>query len=100
MNSCTCFVTDPETWFRYGDAVEQGSQLEPNPDCPVHFQKSHIITTNGHGFCVQRCAECDDLIGATDVYIVSEADWRARHVECPACPFCGDAHQHHGRCLL
>lgn len=34
---CTCWVTDESTWTRYGDAVEPGSQMEPNPDCPEHF---------------------------------------------------------------
>lgn len=36
LNMCTCFVTDPSTWFYYGSAVEPGSQMEPNPLCPVH----------------------------------------------------------------
>lgn len=34
---CTCFVTPERTWTRYGSAVEPGSQMEPNPECPVHF---------------------------------------------------------------
>lgn len=34
---CKCFVTPEETWTRYGSAVEPGSQMEPNPDCRVHF---------------------------------------------------------------
>ena len=34
---CECFVTPEETWTRYGSAVEPGSQMEPNPDCRVHF---------------------------------------------------------------
>jgi hypothetical protein len=34
---CTCWVTDESTWTRYGSAVEPGSQMEPNPDCPEHF---------------------------------------------------------------
>tara|TARA_Y100000593_G_scaffold22699_1_gene45201 strand:+ start:410 stop:625 length:216 start_codon:yes stop_codon:yes gene_type:complete len=33
---CECFVRDPSTWFYYVSAVEPGSQLEWNPDCPVH----------------------------------------------------------------
>lgn len=33
---CTCFVTPESTWFRYGSAVEPGSQMEYNPDCLVH----------------------------------------------------------------
>lgn len=36
-DKCTCFWTDPSTWTRYGDAVEPGSQMEPNPECPLHF---------------------------------------------------------------
>jgi hypothetical protein len=36
---CTCYWTDPSTWFVYYGAVEPGSQMEPNPDCPVHFGK-------------------------------------------------------------
>lgn len=34
---CTCFWTDPATWTYYGSAVEPGSQMEPNPECAVHF---------------------------------------------------------------
>lgn len=34
---CSCWVTDESTWTRYGSAVEPGSQMEPNPDCPEHF---------------------------------------------------------------
>jgi hypothetical protein len=37
MDECTCFVTPEHTWFRYGSAVEPGSQMEWNPDCPVHL---------------------------------------------------------------
>jgi hypothetical protein len=36
---CTCYWTDPKDWFYYGSAVEPGSQMEPNPDCPVHFPR-------------------------------------------------------------
>lgn len=34
---CICWVTDERSWTRYGSAVEPGSQMEPNPDCPEHF---------------------------------------------------------------
>lgn len=34
---CICWVTDESTWTRYGSAVEPGSQMEPNPECPEHF---------------------------------------------------------------
>ena len=37
MSVCTCYVTAESMWTVYGGAVEPGSQLEPNPDCPVHF---------------------------------------------------------------
>lgn len=37
--SCTCYWTDPKYWFVYYGAVEPGSQMEPNPDCPAHFPK-------------------------------------------------------------
>lgn len=33
---CTCFWTDPKTWFYYGSAVEPGSQMQWNPECPAH----------------------------------------------------------------
>lgn len=36
-DGCTCFITPERTWFRYGSAVEPGSQVEPNPDCKKHF---------------------------------------------------------------
>lgn len=34
---CTCILTDPKTWTTHAGAVEPGSQMEPDPDCPVHF---------------------------------------------------------------
>lgn len=34
---CTCYMTDPSTWFHYGGAVEPGSQWEPNYECFKHF---------------------------------------------------------------
>ncbi|BDZ52787.1 hypothetical protein GCM10025867_50280 (plasmid) [Frondihabitans sucicola] len=37
MDECTCYPTDPKTWTRHGSAVEPGSMLEPNDECPVHF---------------------------------------------------------------
>ena len=36
-DDCTCWVTPESQWFRYGSAVEPGSAMEPNPDCPEHF---------------------------------------------------------------
>lgn len=39
-DDCTCFVTPEYMWFRYGSAIEPGSQMEPNPECPVHFPES------------------------------------------------------------
>lgn len=43
MTECTCFVTGERYWFRYGSAVEPGSQMEPNPECPVHFPEETCI---------------------------------------------------------
>jgi hypothetical protein len=37
VSECTCFVTDEKYWFRYGSAVEPGSAMEQNPECPVHI---------------------------------------------------------------
>lgn len=36
MAECTCFITDERYWFRYGSAVEPGSQMEWNPECAEH----------------------------------------------------------------
>lgn len=33
---CECWVTPESDWFRYGSAVEPGSQVEWNPECPMH----------------------------------------------------------------
>ena len=35
-SQCQCFWTDPKDWYVYYGAVEPGSQMERNPDCPVH----------------------------------------------------------------
>ena len=101
MNSCTCFVTDPETWFRYGDATEPGSQLEPNPDCLVHF-RVHVIYRTSRGYCTEPCAECGTLISDAKPYIILEKDWLPRHVVCFQCPTCSDVHlpPYDGSCLL
>lgn len=50
---CICFWTDPSTWTRYGSAVEPGSQMEPNPECPVHFPESESPVWPAHG-----CTDC------------------------------------------
>ena len=36
---CTCWPTAPQSWTRYGDAIEPGSTLEPDPDCVKHFPR-------------------------------------------------------------
>jgi len=41
---CSCFVTPEKYWFRYGGAVETGSQMEWNPDCPVHLAAVPVST--------------------------------------------------------
>lgn len=38
-NGCSCYWVDPKYWFTHYGAVEPGSQMEPNPDCPEHFPK-------------------------------------------------------------
>ena len=35
---CTCYWTDSKYWTTHYGATEPGSQMEPNPDCPVHFR--------------------------------------------------------------
>ena len=40
-NTCACFVTPESMWLSaascgYGSGYEPGSQMEWNPDCPVH----------------------------------------------------------------
>lgn len=35
--ACTCYWVDPKYWFTHYGAVEPGSTMEPNPDCPEHF---------------------------------------------------------------
>jgi len=42
MSDCTCTLTDPKYWFYYGSAVEPGSQVEPDYDCPEHFPKEGV----------------------------------------------------------
>lgn len=34
---CTCYWTDPSTWFHHYGAFEPGSQMEPNYECFEHF---------------------------------------------------------------
>ena len=35
-DGCECWVTPEHMWTTYGSAVEPGSQVEYNPDCPKH----------------------------------------------------------------
>lgn len=44
---CECWWTDPSTWLSaascgYGSGWEPGSQMEWNPDCPVHRPSSGV----------------------------------------------------------
>lgn len=36
MNECICFWVDEKLWTTHYGAVEPGSQMEWNPECPVH----------------------------------------------------------------
>lgn len=46
---CECFWTDPSTWLSaascgYGGGYEPGTQVEWNPDCPMHRDLTpHVI---------------------------------------------------------
>jgi len=33
---CECWPTPPETWTTHYGAVEPGSAIEFNPECPAH----------------------------------------------------------------
>jgi hypothetical protein len=35
-DGCECWVTPESMWFHYGSAIEPGSQVEWNPECPKH----------------------------------------------------------------
>ena len=39
---CECWVTPESEWFHYGSAVEPGSQVEFNPDCPKHRRPAPV----------------------------------------------------------
>lgn len=58
--ACECFVTDEKSWFRYGSAVEPGSQMEWNPDCPAHPGTFGCATCGNDG-----CPDCTE-----DVYML------------------------------
>lgn len=36
MMDCTCYWTDPSTWFYHYGTPEPASTMEWNPDCPQH----------------------------------------------------------------
>lgn len=42
-DTCTCWVTDSKYWHVHYGAVEPGSAMEPNPDCPAHFPAPEIF---------------------------------------------------------
>lgn len=44
-SECTCTITDEKAWTTYGSAVEPGSQMEADPDCPIHFPLIERPTT-------------------------------------------------------
>jgi hypothetical protein len=75
--ACRCFWTDPSTWLSaascgYGSGYEPGSQMEWNPECPVHGSAqacdycdgrrwvtvSHRTPTGGIGPTVRDCPKC------------------------------------------
>lgn len=36
--ACICFWVDPARWdYPVPGCADPASQMEPNPDCPVHF---------------------------------------------------------------
>jgi hypothetical protein len=43
--ACTCYWVDPKYWTTHYGAVEPGSTMEPNPDCPEHFPQTRIEWT-------------------------------------------------------
>lgn len=63
---CTCTLTDPKTWTYQGSAVEPGSQMERDPDCPRHSMESK--TTIMRGVLTRTAA---DIIGR----FVPTTDW-------------------------
>jgi hypothetical protein len=45
VEDCTCFWLPEKYWLSaaslgYGSGYEPGSQMEPNPECPVHFPEN------------------------------------------------------------
>lgn len=40
--ACTCHWVDPKYWTTHYGAVEPGSTMEPNPDCPEHFPQTRV----------------------------------------------------------
>lgn len=68
--TCECLVTPESEWLSaascgYGSGYEPGSQMEWNPDCPVHTQAVPGV-----------CAECgkDPATGFASVWTVSSGE--------------------------
>ncbi|MEV8610228.1 hypothetical protein AB0383_20265 [Amycolatopsis sp. NPDC051373] len=72
---CTCFVTPESQWTTHYGAVEPGSQLEQNPDCPVHPAAAPAeprccigpFADGRHALnCWQKCQDCRGDVAGPD----------------------------------
>lgn len=86
MADCTCFVTPEHTWTRYGSAIEPGSQMEPSPECSVHFPRIKVRRSkhsmnhrpDGHFNWQVRDIDGQTLVFRTHPLAVAAADRLAR----------------------
>ena len=63
MPECECFWVDPKYWTTHCGAVEPGSQMEWNPECPAHPPPYRIEDTCC-GQCPGNSCYVDQVTGA------------------------------------
>lgn len=84
---CECFWTDPSTWTTHYGATEPGSQMEWNPECPVHLPEPPVDDTT----------EVDHLEAAWH-YHRPQANYNGNLVwGCEGCDWHGPTIQAHSR---
>lgn len=79
--ACECYWTDPSTWLSaascgYGGGYEPGSQMEWNPDCPMHRpNQSRFACTCGR-FIAEAAIRYEDFRDDSTYFgIRTEVKW-------------------------
>lgn len=72
---CTCYWTDPSTWFYHYGAAEPGSQMEPNYECFEHFPHDQHNAASPILVAFRAGIEADPENDWITTYLSTLPDW-------------------------